>query len=1110
MAFDFLGFEGNLSVSMPLRTIGVVAFALELIALLTFAAFHPQRRMLLQRLERALRNPQFLILLAIVPLTAQLLLIRFNPTPGVVTPGLPLGIRQPAFSLFGDLPWFLAAGLLGPWQAAAIAGLTGLIRALWETHSILTPLHMVFQALIVTWLLRQNFVERPGQVARIPLVGALLGGLIYGLFRSFEHYAYSGGSAFDGLDFTFGLLGPTFAAAIAGSTIAGGICTWLRSSERIPWYSPSKYTTGPYNRSLAARLVSILLIVGMIASVVLVFGDWVLAQRAARDLLERQMLQTAEQAAGTIPYFIQSGRSLNQQVAEEFTSDLEANTLTFEDLQDSLRRYAFHQTLVLYDRDANALLKYPEESFPDQEVSFELGAAVDATLIGIPQEVVLIPTPGANAARLAFLSPIQNESEILGVVVGVVDMSNNPYIQPLLEILVEYDPGSAFITDSSNRILIHPESGRIMGSFEGSDISSSTVILDRAPDGTRRMLYTQEIEGYPWKVVLVTPQSEVQRLALRIATNLVAVILVVGLIVLLVIYLISRRLTQPLRMMATVAQSIARGNLAQPVVGEGEDEIGQLAVSFERMRRRLKSRLDEMGLLLQASQRVASSFNLAESLPPILEGLRELTGADLVHLALENLEPADLAPEVYGAGGDPGNWGILDPQILSLTRSKGRFTLENPTRAKAVLEIKALDAPVEALTSVPLLHEDRFVGALWLGYQQPHVFTPDEVRLLTILTGQLGIAVSNTRLYHRVEQERSRLTAVLETTPDAVILIDQDGRISLANPAADSVLTAEASEVIGLEAQEAIRADELKQLLADESAESHTVEIRLDNGQVLFASISDISGEEADTAGRVCVLWDITHYKKLDTLKSEFVSTVSHDLRAPLTLMRGYATMLTMVGAMNEQQKEFVSKILTSADQMGNLIENLLDLSRIEAGVGLELERIKIEDLIEAVVQSYRPQAVNKQISLELDLQEELEPVEVDPTLIRQAIANLVDNAIKYTSAGGMVRISASQQKGYQFLSVKDTGFGIAPTDQARLFERFYRARRQETLNIKGTGLGLAIVKSIVQQHGGEVSVESRLGEGSTFSIHFPIRQEALPEQLTLEGESSETDHNDD
>ena len=1104
MAFDFLGFEGFPSVSIPLRALGFIILFIEIAGFLAYAAFHPQRRRFLQQVERAVRNPQFLILLAITPITTQFLLVRISTGAGVVIPGVPLGVRLPAFSIFGDLPWLVAAGLLGPWQAAVIAAFSGLFQSLWETHSVLTPIHMVLQALVVARLLRQDYIERPGRAARIPIVSALIGAVVYGMLRSLEHYVYSGGSAFDGLDFTFSLLGPTFAAAVLGSAIAGAVCTWLWRDERIPWFRPDQFSTGPYNRSLAARLVSIFFVVGLFSSIVLVFGDWVLAQRSARDLLERQMFQTAEQAAGTIPYFIQTGRSLNQQIAEEFAPDIPSNSLAMEELQDALRRYAFHQTLVLYDQEANVIIKYPEESFPDQEVSFELGAAIDAALVGIPQEVILFPSPGASAARLAFLSPVYFDNSIIGVVAGVVDMSNNPYVQPLLEILVDYTPGLAFITDSSGTILIHPESERLMQIFEGPLQGTPTVASDTAPDGTRRLLYNRKIEGYPWNVVVLTPQSEVQRLALRIAANLVAVILAVGVTVLIAIYLISRRLTQPLRMMATVAQSIARGNLAQPVEGEGEDEIGRLAISFERMRRRLKARLDEMGLLLQASQRVAGSFNLAESLPPILEGLRELTDADLVHLALESEEPGESRPEVYSAGSDPGSWAVLDPQVLSLTRDKGRFTLENPTRAKAVLEISALDAPVEALTSVPLSHEERFVGALWLGYQQPHVFTPDEVRLLTILSGQLGVAVSNTRLYHRVEQERSRLTAVLETTPDAVILIDQDDRISLANPAAEVVLVSDAHDVIGQDAQEVIRAEELRDLLLAEDPDSHTVEIKLDSGQVLFASISDISSDEANAAGRVCVLWDITHYKKLDTLKSEFVSTVSHDLRAPLTLMRGYATMLTMVGAMNEQQKEFVSKILTSADQMGNLIENLLDLSRIEAGVGLDLERVALIDLIEAVIQSYRPQAVNKQVALEFELEEDLKSVEVDPMLIRQAIANLVDNAIKYTPAGGTVIIDAHQERGKQYLSVKDTGLGIAPTDQARLFERFYRARRQETLSIKGTGLGLAIVKSIVQQHGGEVAVESRLGEGSTFTIQFPIRQELPPEQLTLESDSTE------
>jgi signal transduction histidine kinase len=242
------------------------------------------------------------------------------------------------------------------------------------------------------------------------------------------------------------------------------------------------------------------------------------------------------------------------------------------------------------------------------------------------------------------------------------------------------------------------------------------------------------------------------------------------------------------------------------------------------------------------------------------------------------------------------------------------------------------------------------------------------------------------------------------------------------------------------------------------------------------------------------VLGDITHYKKLDKLKSDFVSTVSHDLRAPLTLMRGYGTMLTMVGELTDKQQEFVRKILGSVDHMAHLVDNLLDLGRIEAGIGLNLESVHIDEVIGEVVDSFRPHAANKQIVLEADLPDGLTPIEADPTLLRQAIANLVDNALKYTPQGGRVSVRARQHDGRQVVSVQDSGLGIAPADQVRLFEKFFRARRKEALREKGSGLGLAIVKSIAEQHGGRVSVESRLGVGSTFTLDLPVKAEPVGE----------------
>lgn len=346
-----------------------------------------------------------------------------------------------------------------------------------------------------------------------------------------------------------------------------------------------------------------------------------------------------------------------------------------------------------------------------------------------------------------------------------------------------------------------------------------------------------------------------------------------------------------------------------------------------------------------------------------------------------------------------------------------------------------------------------------------------------------------------------RLSAVLEATPDAVIVTDDEGRISLANPAAEVFLRGSAERARGRLATDAIVVPELTQLLTQPAGDIRTAEIKVPDGRVMFASSCDVSGEGEAESGRVCVLGDITHYKKLDMLKSEFVSTVSHDLRAPLTLMRGYGTMLTMMGTMNDQQKEFVRKILGSVDQMAALVDNLLDLGRIEAGVGLSLEVVQIGHVLREVADAYRPQAANKQITLEVELDEGSETIEADPTLLRQAIANLVDNALKYTPQKGLVRVRASQEAGVQRIVIEDNGLGIAPTDQARLFEKFYRARRPETLKEKGAGLGLAIVKSIVEQHGGRVRVDSRLGMGSAFTLELPMHPAAV--DLALDSRAS-------
>jgi signal transduction histidine kinase len=265
----------------------------------------------------------------------------------------------------------------------------------------------------------------------------------------------------------------------------------------------------------------------------------------------------------------------------------------------------------------------------------------------------------------------------------------------------------------------------------------------------------------------------------------------------------------------------------------------------------------------------------------------------------------------------------------------------------------------------------------------------------------------------------------------------------------------------------------------------------MSDGRVYFATASAVIAD-GRPVGRVCVLRDVTHFKQLDALKSDFVSTVSHDLRSPLTLMRGYATMLEMVGKLNEQQHSYVSKIIIGVESMSRMVNNLLDLGRIEAGVGLQVDSVPVKEIVEGVMDTLQLQADQKSIRIRVEAEGTLpRTVEADRALLQQAVYNLAENAIKYTPEGGKVTLRVRSRPGELLYEVEDNGIGISPADQARIFEKFYRGSQREARTQRGSGLGLAMVRSIAEQHGGRVWLESLPGHGSTFYLLIPLRPPA-------------------
>jgi signal transduction histidine kinase len=206
--------------------------------------------------------------------------------------------------------------------------------------------------------------------------------------------------------------------------------------------------------------------------------------------------------------------------------------------------------------------------------------------------------------------------------------------------------------------------------------------------------------------------------------------------------------------------------------------------------------------------------------------------------------------------------------------------------------------------------------------------------------------------------------------------------------------------------------------------------------------------------------------------------------------MRGYASMLELAGELNEQQKSYIKMIVQGVDNMAKLVNNLLDLGRIDFGVGLQVESIPVLDIVERVTSSLQLQATQKNIVLGVEIPKDLpHAIEADQALLHQALYNLVENALKYTPDGGSVTIQLQCTASTITFAIQDSGIGIPKSDLPRLFEKFYRGTNREALAKRGTGLGLAIVKSIAERHGGKVWAESELGQGSTFHLQVPLVQ---------------------
>jgi PAS domain S-box-containing protein len=412
-------------------------------------------------------------------------------------------------------------------------------------------------------------------------------------------------------------------------------------------------------------------------------------------------------------------------------------------------------------------------------------------------------------------------------------------------------------------------------------------------------------------------------------------------------------------------------------------------------------------------------------------------------------------------------------------------------------------------------------GVMVLLSKHVNVFTEPQLKLVNAAANQVASAINNADLYHLIRDQAERLgkllrqeqeeaeknSAIVEGIADGVMLADSEGTIIQFNSAAERILDLPRESVVG---QSLFKLTGLFGGSASQWAqsvegwthnpESHPVGTflaeTLDLGQkVVRVHLSPVHINER-FLGTVSVFRDISTEVEVDRIKSEFVSNVSHELRTPMTSIKGFADLLLMgvAGQMTDPQRTFLTKIKSNAERLSQLVDDLLNISKIDAGEKLTFELVDLTELIPNVISHLesRVEHEGKELNVVVDLEPLLPPIQGDPHKITQVVTNIVDNAFNYTYAGGSITVTAHQdeEKRRVLISVADTGIGIPEEFRSRIWGRFERFDDHAlVMDVPGTGLGLSIVKELVQMHNGNIWFESELGQGTTFFVELPIEQ---------------------
>ncbi len=989
------------------------------------------------------------------------------------------------------VPWLVGSGVLGTLPAAMLAGISGVLLAYLDTHNIFTPLIFMTLSLFFSACVRQRYRTRLFRLLRFPVSAGIVS-LVLALPFIFIAQILS-------LDGTFIERMAVSFRAIPGMLLAGGgmmligslVCVLVWAVAKESWGSKAPLKPAPGEVSIKHRLIGTALPIFIVFLIILGAVSWRIAENHARQVLMAQLTSTSRSVAAGLTSFREVGESLILNLADDDRLRSGSPQAIESLLNREMETSSYFQQLVLLDSKGERLVSAPASAVEKLKVKPNETFAIEQVLGGASLQVTYgYSESEENGWVIGFFAGITDSNgDTTDVLWGQTNLSSNTFFQPLINTLMEFEHngGIGQIVAGDGGILYQTDPQAEIQSYRGSTYATATYFETELTNGSRLMHYYQPVSGLDWAVVTSLPERALQALAwqtalplLLIGTSALCLILAITLVGL-------TPMIQDIHQIKSAAERLTKGDYEVDLSeSRVKGEMGQLNKAFQDMVTALSGRIRKQTDLISLSEKMTDQLNLQDSLQVVMESALE-RGVSSVRIILENElheKIPDGSASRFGIGKHARLFVPLDGEILTRTRSQGPIVLRDFQIGKVLHLQKGMPYPA-SMIAMPLEWQDMFLGVMWVTFQDRRSPSAEEVDFFKALSQKVSTAVINAKTLGQSLTVLNQFESVLESLPDAVVISDAEGGVIYQNQMAQTMFGEHVGLMEGKARLPLFSDEDLSELYEQGDQKVVSKEVHFVDGNTYHVIVSPIEmggGEK----GHATIFKDITPYKVQESLKTEFVTTVSHELRSPLTLIHGYAKILRLTGNLNEQQDSYIGNIIEGIEEMKDLVQNLLDIGRLEGGDSLEITPVTVSKIAKKAVDSMDAQAKQKNIHMKLSLPDDSFVIEADVTFLVQALKNYLENAIKYSKMGGEVSLTVRHKDQDVIFAVRDNGIGIAPLDQRHLFKKFKRINAGVGVEQKGSGLGLAIVKSIAERHGGKVWAESQLGKGSTFYLQIP------------------------